>query len=71
MFKMRQRQAPTNWSLSRRRAGPARAMAKACEGLKAQFLDARRGWAEAFRHVVRAYVSGRRPSGISWLPPQN
>lgn len=43
-------------------------MARACDGLKAQFLDARRGWAEAFRHVVRAYRAGRTPSGVSWLP---
>jgi glycosyltransferase involved in cell wall biosynthesis len=51
--------------------GLREAMTKACEGLKAQFLDVRRGWAGAFRHVVRAYLSGRPPSGISWLPPRN
>jgi glycogen synthase len=51
--------------------GLRESMAGACEGLKAQFLDVRRGWAEAFRHVVRAYRSGRKPSGISWLPPAN
>jgi glycosyltransferase involved in cell wall biosynthesis len=46
-------------------------MAGACEALKAQFLDPGRGWAAAFRHVVQAYLAGRAPSGISWLPPQN
>jgi len=46
-------------------------MAKACEGLKAQFLDVQRGWAGAFRHVVRAYQNGRRPSEVSWLQRPN
>ena len=51
--------------------GLRESMSRACEGLKGQFLDVRRGWAEAFRHVVRAYLSGRDPSGVSWLPPKN
>jgi glycosyltransferase involved in cell wall biosynthesis len=51
--------------------GLRESMAKACEGLKAQFLDVQRGWAGAFRHVVRAYLTGRRPSEVSWLRRPN
>ena len=46
-------------------------MAKSCEGLKTQFLDVQRGWAGAFRHVVRAFQTGRRPSEVSWLQRPN
>ena len=50
--------------------GLRESMTKACEGLQAQFLDPRRGWGEAFRHVVRAYRARHAPSGVSWLPLQ-
>jgi len=50
--------------------GLRESMARACGGLQAQFLDAGRGWGEAFRRVVRAYLAGRDPAGVSWLPPR-